>query len=144
MSKCDGWDTHKNNFNCLKNELLPTLDRGLSALLDDLSTRGLLDDTLIVTLGEFGRTPKINADAGRDHWGMCASAVFAGGGLTSGLVVGSSDKIGAYPASQPISPPDVTATIIQALGLDPQQTMSDGQGRPIPLSTGQPILQLFV
>jgi len=143
MSKCDGWDTHKNNFACLKNELLPLFDRGLSALLDDLADRGLLDETLVVVMGEFGRTPKINADAGRDHWGLCGSAVFAGGGLASGITVGASDRIGAYPAAQPVSPPDVTATIFHALGLDPKQLMSDAQGRPLVLSTGQPVLQLF-
>jgi hypothetical protein len=143
MSKCDGWDTHKNNFGCLKNELLPLLDRGLSALLDDLTARGLLDETLVVVMGEFGRTPKINADAGRDHWGSCGSVVLAGGGLERGIVVGGSDKIGAYPTSQPVSPPDLTATIFHALGMDPKELMLNEQGRPLPLSTGQPITALF-
>jgi len=143
MSKCDGWDTHKNNFGCLKNELLPLLDRGLSALLDDLAARGLLDETLVVVMGEFGRTPKINADAGRDHWGSCGSVVLAGGGLERGIVVGGSDKIGAYPTSQPVSPPDLTATIFHALGMDPKEFMLNEQGRPLPLSTGQPIAALF-
>jgi uncharacterized protein (DUF1501 family) len=143
MSKCDGWDTHKNNFACLKNELLPLLDRGLSALLDDLAGRGLLDETLVVVMGEFGRTPKINADAGRDHWGSCGSVVLAGGGLKRGIVVGASDKIGAYPTSQPVSPPDLTATIFHALGMDPKELMLNEQGRPLPLSTGQPIAALF-
>jgi hypothetical protein len=143
MSKCDGWDTHKNNFTCLKNELLPLFDRGLSALLDDLGVRGLLEETLVVVMGEFGRTPKINADAGRDHWGLCGSVVLAGGGLNRGIVVGASDKMGAYPASQPVSPPDITATIFYALGLDPKQLMSDAQGRPLALSSGQPVAQLF-
>jgi uncharacterized protein (DUF1501 family) len=143
MSKCDGWDTHKNNFGCLKNELLPLLDRGLSALLDDLAARGLLDETLVVVMGEFGRTPKINADAGRDHWGSCGSVVLAGGGLERGIFVGGSDKIGAYPTSQLVSPPDLTATIFHALGIDPKELMLNEQGRPIPLSTGQPIAALF-
>jgi hypothetical protein len=143
MSKCDGWDTHKNNFACLKNELLALLDRGLSALLDDLAGRGLLDETLVVVMGEFGRTPKINADAGRDHWGSCGSVVLAGGGLERGIVVGGSDKIGAYPTSQPVSPPDLTATIFHALGMDPKELMLNEQGRPLPLSTGQPIAALF-
>jgi hypothetical protein len=143
MSKCDGWDTHKNNFACLKNELLPLLDRGLSALLDDLAARGLLDETLVVVMGEFGRTPKINADAGRDHWGSCGSVVLAGGGIERGIVIGSSDKIGAYPTSQPVSPPDLTATIFHALGMDPKELMLNEQGRPLPLSTGQPIAALF-
>jgi|HubBroStandDraft_6_1064221.scaffolds.fasta_scaffold117102_2 hypothetical protein len=143
MSKCDGWDTHKNNFACLKHELLPLLDRGVSALLDDLAMRGLLDDTLVVVMGEFGRTPKINADAGRDHWGPCGSVVFAGGGVNRGVSVGASDKFGAYPTLQPVSPPDITATIFQALGLDPKQLMSDAQGRPLAISTGTPVAQLF-
>jgi hypothetical protein len=143
MSKCDGWDTHKNNFTCLKHELLPLFDRGLSALLDDLAVRGLLEETLVVVMGEFGRTPKINADSGRDHWGLCGSVVLAGGGVNRGIVVGASDKIGAYPAAEPVSPPDVTATIFHALGLDPKQLMSDGQGRPLALSTGQPVAELF-
>jgi hypothetical protein len=143
MSKCDGWDTHKNNFRCLKDELLPLLDRGLSALLDDLAARGLLDETLVVVMGEFGRTPKINADAGRDHWGLCGSAVLAGGGVNPGLIYGASDKIGAYPIADRVSPPDMTATIFHALGIDPQQTMSDAQGRPLALSPGVPITALF-
>lgn len=143
MSKCDGWDTHKNNFACLKGELLPLFDRGLAALLDDLATRGLLDETLVVVMGEFGRTPKINADAGRDHWGLCGSAIFAGGGLNRGVVVGASDKIGAYPSADPVAPPEVTATILDAMGVDPRQLMTDAQGRPIPLSTGQPVARLF-
>lgn len=143
MSKCDGWDTHKNNFACLKDELLPLFDRGFSALLDDLALRGLLEETLVVVMGEFGRTPKINADAGRDHWGLCGSVVFAGGGLNRGICVGASDRIGAYPALQPVGPPDITATIFRTLGLDPRQLMSDALGRPIAISTGQPIPQLF-
>ena len=143
MSKCDGWDTHKNNFTCLKSELLPLFDRGLTALLDDLAIRGLLDDTLVVVMGEFGRTPKINADAGRDHWGPCGSVVLAGGGLNLGISVGASDKFGAYPTLQPVSPPDITATIFHALGLDPKQLMSDAQGRPLPISTGTPVAQLI-
>ena len=143
MSKCDGWDTHKNNFACLKSELLPLFDRGLTALLDDLAIRGLLDDTLVVVMGEFGRTPKINADAGRDHWGPCGSVVLAGGGLNLGISVGASDKFGAYPTLQPVSPPDITATIFHALGLDPKQLMSDAQGRPLPISTGTPVAQLI-
>ncbi len=143
MSRSDGWDTHKNNFACLKDELLPIFDRGVSALLDDLAVRGLLDETLGVVMGEFGRTPKINADAGRDHWGPCGTAVFAGGGIPGGIVVGASDKIGAYPTAERASPPDVTATILEAMGVDPKQTMTDSQGRPLVLSTGQPIAPLF-
>jgi hypothetical protein len=143
MSKCDGWDTHKKNFECLQKELLPTLDRGLSTLLDDLADRGLLDETLVVTLGEFGRTPRVNADAGRDHWGHCGSVVFAGGGIAGGRLVGASDKIGAFPTSRPANPPDVTATIFHSLGMNPEQMMWDQFNRPHPLSTGHVIAELF-
>jgi hypothetical protein len=143
MSKCDGWDTHKNNFACLANELLPMLDRGLAALLDDLAARGRLDETLVVVMGEFGRTPKINNDAGRDHWGLCGSAVLAGGGAHRGLVVGASDSIGAYPSLRPVAPPDLTATILAALGVDPEQLMYDHLGRPLALSLGRPVTELF-
>ncbi len=143
MTKCDGWDTHKNNFACLKDELLPTLDRGLAALLADLSERGMLDETLVVTMGEFGRTPKVNANGGRDHWGHCGSVLFAGGGVRGGNLVGASDKIGAYPTQRPASPPDVVATIYHALGLDPEQLMYDQLNRPLPLSTGQVVGELF-
>ena len=143
MTQCDGWDTHKNNFACLKDELLPLLDQGLSALFDDLFERGMLGETLVATFGEFGRTPRINADAGRDHWGLCGSAVFAGGGVRGGNVIGASDKTGGFPADSPIGPPDVVATIYHALGLDPHTLMYEPQGRPLPLSTGNVIRQLF-
>src|SRR5207253_4532736 len=99
MTVCDGWDTHSRNFEALQGELLPMLDQGLSALLEDLDQRGLLGQTLVVILGEFGRTPRINAAAGRDHWGLCQSVLLAGGGIRPGQVVGSSDRIGAYPAA---------------------------------------------
>jgi hypothetical protein len=143
MSQCDGWDTHKKNFSCLKEELLPLLDQGLSALVDDLSERGLLDETLVVTMGEFGRSPKINANAGRDHWGPCSSVVFAGGGVGGGQLVGASDKTAAYPTRDMVQPADVVASIYHALGLKPDQLMYDHLQRPIPLSTGRVIEQLF-
>ncbi len=143
MTKCDGWDTHKKNFECLKDELLPTLDRGLAALLADLADRGLLDETLVVTMGEFGRTPKVNANGGRDHWGHCGSVLLSGGGVRGGNFVGASDKIGAYPTERPVSPPDVVATIYHALGLDPEQLMHDQLARPLPLSTGRVVRELF-
>ncbi len=136
MSKCDGWDTHKNNFACLKRELLPLLDRGLSALLDALAARGLLDETLVVVMGEFGRTPKINADAGRDHWGSCGSVVLAGGGLERGIVVGGSDKIGAYPTSQPVSPPESYGHDFPRLGNGSQGTHAQRTGTAAPLEHG--------
>ncbi len=143
MTKCDGWYTHKNHFAWLKDELLPTLDRGLAALMSDLADRGLLDETLVVTMGEFGRTPKVNSNGGRDHWGHCGSVLFAGGGVRGGNLIGASDKIGAYPTHCPVGPPDVVATIYHALGLDPHQLMYDTQSRPLPLSTGMVVRELF-
>jgi len=143
MTRCDGWDTHKKNFHALETELLPLLDQGLSALLTDLKQRGTLDETLVVCMGEFGRTPKINKNAGRDHWGSCSTAVLAGGGIRGGQVLGASDKIGAYPRDTPIDPVDIHATMFRLMGLDPHQTMSDRSGRPWPLSTGQVVSKLL-
>jgi Protein of unknown function (DUF1501) len=143
MSKCDGWDTHAKNFDCLKGELLPLLDQGLSALLDDLHQRGRLDETLVVCLGEFGRTPRINANAGRDHWGACASVVLAGGGVRGGRVVGASDRIAAYPKDCPLDPVDIQATIYHCLGLHAEQTMYDQLNRPQSLSMGKVLQQVF-
>jgi hypothetical protein len=142
MTVCDGWDTHAKNFEALQGELLPMLDQGLSALLEDLEQRGLLGQTLVVVLGEFGRTPKINANAGRDHWGLCQSVLLAGGGVRGGQVYGSSDRIGAYPASDPVDPVDVHATIYHCLGLDPAQVLDDPLHRPFPLSTGRVLTAL--
>lgn len=144
MSRCDGWDTHGNHFESLAGELAPMLDQSLSALLDDLQTRGLLDETLVVTMGEFGRTPRVNANGGRDHWGNCASVVFAGGGVKGGQVVGASDRIGAYPISDPYGPPDTIATIYHAMGLAPAREIVDPLlGRPMLLCDGAPIAPLF-
>jgi Protein of unknown function (DUF1501) len=143
MTKCDGWDTHNNNFDALKSELLPLVDQGLSALIEDLRQRGMLDDTLVVTLGEFGRTPRINKNAGRDHWGSCASVLLAGGGIAGGRLVGASDKICAYPCELPVAPADVVATIYHCLGLAPHTLMHDPQGRPLTIAAGNAIRQLF-
>jgi Protein of unknown function (DUF1501) len=143
MTKCDGWDTHKKNFESLQDELLPLVDQGISALVEDLKRRGMLDDTLVVTMGEFGRTPRINKDAGRDHWGACASVLFAGGGIRGGNLVGASDRICAYPSDLAVAPADVVATIYHSLGLAPQTQMRDPLGRPLAISTGRPIRQLF-
>ena len=104
MTKCDGWDTHQKNFESLKGELLPLLDEGLSALIGDLRERGLLDETLVVTMGEFGRTPRVNKDGGRDHWGPAASVVFAGGGIRGGTIVGATDRTCAFPTEHPVAP----------------------------------------
>jgi hypothetical protein len=142
MTVCDGWDTHSKNFPALQGELLPMLDQGLSALLEDLEQRGLLEKTVVVCMGEFGRTPKINAQGGRDHWGLCQSVLLAGGGIKGGRVYGSSDRIGAYPVSDPVDPTDIHATLYHCLGLDPGQIVRDHLRRPYPLSIGRVLTTL--
>jgi hypothetical protein len=137
------WDTHSNNFRDLKQKLLPPFDLGFSALLEDLDDRGLLGETLVVCLGEFGRTPKINKQAGRDHWAACNSVVLAGGGVRPGCVHGASDRHAAFPASVPVSPDDLAATIYHALGIDPETEIHDRLGRPWQLSSGRVIQALF-
>jgi hypothetical protein len=137
------WDTHVNSFNRLQHHLLPALDRALTALLDDLHSRGLLDDTLVVWAGEFGRTPRINRSAGRDHWGFCQSALLAGAGIRGGQVYGSSDAHAAYAAELPVSPDDLAATVFHLLGVPLEHELRDAQGRPLPLCTGRPVLGLF-
>jgi hypothetical protein len=133
------WDTHGGNFTALKNTLLPSTDRALTALFDDLTQRQLLDETLVVWMGDMGRTPLINKGAGRDHWSFCYSVVMAGGGVRPGQVYGSSDRHAAYPASQPVGPADVAATIYHCLGIDPSAHVTDQQGRPLAIATGRPI-----
>ncbi|HVC94939.1 MAG TPA: DUF1501 domain-containing protein [Pirellulales bacterium] len=137
------WDTHGGNFSSLKDTLLPSTDRALSALLDDLEGRGLLDETLVVWMGDMGRTPMVNKGAGRDHWSFCYSIVMAGGGIQGGQVYGSSDRSAAYPATQPVGPPDIAATIYHCLGIDPHTHMTDQQNRPLAISTGEPIHALL-
>jgi len=132
------WDTHGNNFPSLKDRLMPHADRGFAALLDDLSARGMLDDTMVVWVGEFGRTPQV-ANGGRQHWPGCYSAVLAGGGVHGGMVYGSSDRIGASPADLPTSPADLTATIYRALGIDPSMPVFDRLGRELTLTEGTAI-----
>ncbi|MGC8643695.1 MAG: DUF1501 domain-containing protein [Isosphaeraceae bacterium] len=150
MGRVQTWDTHSGNFKSLKGRLLPPLDRGVAALLDDLESRGILDETLVVVTGEFGRTPRIGASTGnnnsrdgRDHWAAVFSAIFAGGGVQGGQVIGQSDRIGAYPASRPYSPADFAATIYQSLGIDPSTELRDRLNRPVRLTTGEPIAPLF-
>ncbi len=133
----DMWDTHGDNFNRLKNRLLPVFDRGTSALLQDLADRGTLDETLVVVLTDFGRTPRINGGAGRDHYPDAYSIAFAGGGIKGGQVYGSSDSKGAFPKSLPCTPPDVHATIFQALGISPKSEIHDMLGRPVPICDGE-------
>jgi hypothetical protein len=138
------WDTHKDNFKRLETALVPPMERAFAALLDDLHDRGLLDSTLVLWLGDFGRTPQINQDAGRDHWPQCYSAVLAGGGVKGGQVVGASDAIGAAPRDLPVTPADLHATVFAALGYDPQAVAyTSPEGRPFPLSDGTPVRQLL-
>jgi hypothetical protein len=135
------WDTHNNNFRMLRHFLLPFLDRAVSALLDDLSARGLLDTTLVIVTGDMGRTPRVNRQAGRDHWPQCGFCLLAGGGTRPGLVHGSSDKGGAYPKDHPVSPGDLAATIYHLVGVDPEAAVPDQTGRPIPIAHGGRVLE---
>jgi hypothetical protein len=138
------WDTHTDNFKALKTRLVPPMEQGFAALLEDLEERGLLSTTLVIWMGDFGRTPLINANAGRDHWPHCYSVVMAGGGIRGGQVVGESDRRGAFPVSPPISPADLHATVFTALGYDSQRvTYQSPEGRPYPLSEGTAIGQLL-
>lgn len=138
------WDTHKDNFNGLKNRLVPSMEQAYAALLDDLEERGLLESTLVVWMGEFGRTPKINGDAGRDHWPGCYSVLLAGGGVRGGQVIGSSDATGAYPKERPVSPADIHASIYAALGYDHRGiSYRSADGRPVALTEGTTIHELF-
>ncbi|MBX9790349.1 MAG: DUF1501 domain-containing protein [Pirellulales bacterium] len=139
----DNWDTHVDNFGRLRDQLLPPSDRGFAALVSDLLQGGLLDDTLVVWIGEFGRTPQINASGGRDHWPDCFSVVLSGGGVRGGTTYGASDKIGAYPALDPVSMGDLAATLFWRFGLDPESVIHDGSGRPYRLAEGTPLRRLF-
>jgi uncharacterized protein (DUF1501 family) len=143
MGTMNNWDTHGDNFGQLKNRLLPPFDQGFSALLTDMDERGLLKETLVVAIGEFGRTPQINPGAGRDHWSGVFSAVFAGAGVKGGQVVGASDAQAAYPATRGWYPADLGATIYTALGIDPSSTIVDPLGRPHRLNAGEVIAPLF-
>jgi hypothetical protein len=139
-----GWDHHAKIFEgCDKK--LPEFDKGLSALIEDLQVRGLLDDTLLAVYGEFGRTAKINKDAGRDHWAQAASLLFAGAGVKPGFILGATDKLGAFVTRRPVSPPDVACTIFESLGIDPRKQLLSPDGRPIEiLDQGEPVRELYV
>lgn len=137
------WDAHTDNFGQHRKYLLPQADRALAALIQDLDERGLLESTLVVATGEFGRTPTINASAGRDHWPDCYSVVLAGGGVRGGQVFGSSDRIGAYPETDPVTPADLAATIFWRFGIDPTTEVRDTTNRPHRIATGDPIARLF-
>jgi hypothetical protein len=145
------WDTHSRNFIDLKERLMPAADRAFSTLLDDLAERGLLDETLLVWTGEFGRTPRVgqvNSDAGagadgRDHWPGCFTSVLAGGGIRGGQVYGSSDRHAAYPASNAVRPMDLVATIYQSMGVPLTLELHDEQGRPMVVCPGNPLESLY-
>ena len=147
-SMSGGWDTHGNNFNDLKKRLLPSTDQTVPTLIADLAARGLLDETLIVWMGEFGRSPKVQNTAqfgpdGRDHWPQCYTVLLAGGGIRGGAIHGASDKYGGHPATDPVKPDDIAATIYHALGIDPATEVRDTLGRPLPISAGSPLTGLF-
>jgi hypothetical protein len=135
------WDLHRKLAVTLKTSLMPAMDQGYSALLEDLHLRGLLDETLVVWTGEFGRTPGFNSAAGRDHWGPIFSVALAGGGVRGGQVYGASDKNGAYPKDGRVTPPDLLATIYECLGLGPHPEVRDVLGRPVAVVRGQVIRQ---
>ena len=148
MGIVQSWDNHVDIFNVLRERLLPPFDRAVEALMDDLRDRGRLDETLVVIFGEFGRTPKLsvfpgNTKLGRDHWPFVFSAAFAGAGVQGGQVIGSSDRIGAYPATNPIGPRDFAATIFDALGIGPETTIHDRLGRPLQVCSGEPMRALY-
>ena len=134
-----GWDTHNAHSAALKDFLMPMMDQCYSALIEDLAVRGLLDETLVVWFGEFGRTPRFNGGGGRDHWGPCFSLALAGGGIRGGVVYGSSDKQGAYPVDGRVAACDLLATVFHCLGYDPDTEVHDSLGRPHPISRGRPI-----
>jgi hypothetical protein len=137
------WDAHFKCANQHKTHLLPQADQGLSALIEDLDDRGLLESTLVVAMGEFGRTPQINGEAGRDHWPDCYTVLLAGGGVCGGALYGASDRLGAYPARDPVTPGDLAATIFWRFGLDPATEIYDKTNRPHRLALGEPLTTLF-
>jgi hypothetical protein len=135
----DNWDTHRDHFTKMKKRLLPVFDRSISALLTDLEQRGSLEETLVVVLTDFGRTPKINKNGGRDHYPAVYSQILAGGGIRGGQVYGSSDSDGGQPALNPCTPSDFHATVLKAMGIDPRSELYDQEGRPFQICNGQPL-----
>jgi hypothetical protein len=142
MGRAQTWDSHGDIFRRLSKDLLPPLDQGVAALLDDLHTRGRLDETFVLLMGEFGRTPKI-VSTGRDHWASCFTGLFAGGGVRGGQVIGKSDKVAGYPVTTPYAPDDLGATVYHVLGIDPETWVRDRQNRPVQLNRGQVMSGLF-
>ena len=135
------WDTHGGNFKTLKTTLLPQLDAAYASLVDDLSARGMLDRTLIAVLGDFGRTPKVNGNqGGRDHWNFCYSLMMTGGGFQRGLIYGTSDSTGAFPATHPLVPGDIISTIYHTLGIAPETEIFDQFQRPYRVVPGGEIV----
>jgi hypothetical protein len=138
------YDMHENNFNMLRNVNLPVLDRAYPALIEDLEARGLLESTLVIVMGEMGRTPRVNARADRDHWPQCGFSLLTGGGVKAGAVYGTTDKIAAYPVSQRVHPADLVATIYHLLGIDPHMHIHDRLGRPVEIARGgEPIAAIL-
>jgi hypothetical protein len=137
------WDTHANNFRHLRQRLMPPTDQAFASLLDDLAGRGLLDDTLVVCMGEFGRSPRINSYAGRDHWPFVQSIVLAGAGIRGGSTYGASDRQGAQPADKPVTPPNLVATLLHLLGVQPDLEVHDRAGRPLRACAGEPLRGLL-
>jgi uncharacterized protein (DUF1501 family) len=139
------WDTHGNNFVKLKTALVPQLDAAVATLLDDLDDRGMLERTLVVVMGEFGRSPKVNSNAGRDHWNFCYGFLLAGGGVKEGLVYGASDRIGSQPSLCPLTPADIVATVYSCLGISHELEMHDRQAKSFALVPwGKPVVELLV
>ncbi|HEV7401870.1 MAG TPA: DUF1501 domain-containing protein [Chthoniobacteraceae bacterium] len=139
-----GWDTHANNFEALKNQKLPQFDQAFAGLIEDLDQRGQLDSTLVMSWGEFGRTPRINKDAGRDHWPNVFSVAMAGGGLKRGFVLGESDARAEFPKERPVSPQDILSTMYAQLGIDQTKAYVNEADRPVPiLSYGEPIREII-
>jgi uncharacterized protein (DUF1501 family) len=142
-----GWDTHGNNdkkmFPVLEKYHLPMTDQTLPTLLEELDQRGLLDSTLVVWMGEFGRTPKINEKASRDHWPDCYTVLLAGGGVKRGFVHGESDKTAAHPTKDPVRPEDLAATIYYLLGIDPHSEVYAPGNRPVLISEGNPVMEVM-
>jgi hypothetical protein len=145
-----GWDTHNDIFEAMRDHLVPRFDIGFSALLEDMEQRGLLDTTLVVCMGEFGRAPLVapekrfeGSTPGRKHWAACYSIILAGAGIGKGCVYGASDKLGAYPSLNPTTPADLTATMFASLGIDPAGHFDDATGRPMPITQGKAVAGLF-
>jgi uncharacterized protein (DUF1501 family) len=146
------WDTHQRNFIDLKERLMPPADQAFSALLDDLEERGMLEDTLILWTGEFGRTPRVGQSVvggagasadGRDHWPHVFTSVLAGGGIRGGQTYGKSDAAAAYPEEDGVTPADIAATVYYCLGVSPHTELRDSLDRPLPICTGTPIARLL-